>query len=94
MKEEVLDIPIPAKFRKGREVYTVKSVREAAELLMDPLWPVRGPAHRRACELVMARSQNRDAASLEAICEAFSAAVEEADRVVDIPVEVDCDTTH
>lgn len=94
MEEEALALPLPVNFRRARHVYTVKSTREIVELLTDPLWPRRGPAHRRACALVLARSYNPETVSLQEICDAFTAAVEEADQIDDIPVDVECDKLH
>jgi hypothetical protein len=91
MEEEDLNLVMPTALRRARRIHTVSSVREMAELLMDPLWPSRGPAHRRACDLVLARCENPDGVSVQDLCQAFAAAVDEAEHAAELPIDVDCD---
>jgi hypothetical protein len=62
-----------------------------AEVLMEPPWPVHGPAYFEACNVVMPFLEGRDDVSIQEVCEAFAAAVDEAERHSSNPIEVDCD---
>lgn len=59
-------------------VSEVTSTREIAEYLMDPLWPLRGPAYRRACAVALARYENPGGTTNRDVRDAFEQAADEA----------------
>jgi hypothetical protein len=90
-EEYPFSAPFRVVFRRGAREFMLTSAGELAEVLMDPLWPVHGPAYFEACDMVMAFLEGRDDVSIQEVCEAFAAAVDEAERHSSNPIEVDCD---
>jgi hypothetical protein len=91
MDEDRSSTPLRVVFRRGREEYTLTSAGQLAEMLMDPHWPVYGPAYFKASELLMAFLEGESDVSIQELCDAFVEAVKEAERQVENPIEVDCD---
>jgi hypothetical protein len=75
--------PVPVALKRVGTVRNVASTREVAEMLMDPLWPCRGGAHRRACEIALARYENPGVTSVVDVRNAFAEAADEAGILVE-----------
>ena len=71
-----LQAPVPIMW-KGRP-RSVSSVLEAAEMLVDPCWPVRGRRHRLACKAVAEWSERPSEIRLKMLQEALRDAASEA----------------
>ncbi|WP_425248646.1 DUF982 domain-containing protein [Chelativorans salis] len=57
---------------------TVASVEQAAEILMDPRWPNRGPRHTRACAALLDWSERPSQPQAVRVWVTFCKAAQEA----------------
>jgi len=89
--EDPFSAPFRVVFRRGEREFKLTSAGQLAEMLMDPLWPIHGPAFFEACKAIIAFLERRDDVSIHEVCEAFAAAVKEAEGHSGNPAKVDCD---
>lgn len=69
---------MPVTFGRPGTAHNVATVEQAAEILMDPHWPKRGPRHTRACAALIEWSENPDQTRVALVRNAFCEAAKEA----------------
>lgn len=70
--------PVPISFGKPGTARNIMSVTDAAQVLMDPRWPKRGPGHIAACAALIEWSERPSISRVERVRVAFCEAAEEA----------------